>query len=353
MGDNSAMGRIIDKFLLVGDKFIPEMHLKQPGLNGTMFTYSACRPFTRHKERINKFMKTGDTRYIYRNDLDKACFQHDAAYSDSKGLTKRTASDRVLRDKAFNIASNPKYNGYERGLPSMVYKFFDEKSQGGNIRSTLYDESPLQSILSKDYEPYIVSLKSKSVKNTQLADKLHKPIIRKFKKRKVHSAYVDKIWAADLADMQLLGKKNKGIKYLLCVVDLFSRYAFVVPLKNKGVTIVETFQKILNETKRKPSKIWIDQGKEFYNKDFKKWLVDNGIKMYFTYTEGKLVIAERFTRTFKNKLYKHMTAISKDVYYNVLDNIVDEYNNTYHGSIKKKPIEVENSDYSGYVYEFD
>ena len=105
------MNEIVNKFLLVGDKFIPEMHLKQPG-----FTYSACGPFTRNKERIEKFTQTRNTNFIYRNDLDKACFQHDMAYGKSKDLTKRTQSDKVLRDKAFKIASDPKYDGYQRGL---------------------------------------------------------------------------------------------------------------------------------------------------------------------------------------------------------------------------------------------
>ena len=109
------MNEIVNKFLLAGDKFMPEMNLKQPG-----FTYSACGPFTKNKERIQKFMETGDTNYIYKNELDKACFQHDMAYGDSKDLSKRTASDKVLRDKAFNIAKNPKYDGYQRGLASMV-----------------------------------------------------------------------------------------------------------------------------------------------------------------------------------------------------------------------------------------
>ena len=117
------MNDIINKFLLAGDKFMSEMHLRQP-----QFTYSACGPFTKHKQRIQNFKETGDTKYIYRNELDKASFSHDAAYSDSKDLTKRTAADKVLRDKAFNIAKNPKYDGYQRGLASMVYKFFDKKS---------------------------------------------------------------------------------------------------------------------------------------------------------------------------------------------------------------------------------
>ena len=104
------MNEIINKFLLVGDKFMPEMHLKQPG-----FTYSACGPFTKNKERIEKFMQTGNTDFIYKNELDKACFQH-MAYGKSKDSVRRTQSDKVLRDKAFKTANDPKYDGYQRGL---------------------------------------------------------------------------------------------------------------------------------------------------------------------------------------------------------------------------------------------
>ena len=106
---------------------MPEMHLRQP-----CFTYSACVPFTKNKE-IKKFMQTGNKDFIHKNELDKACFQHDMAYGKAKDLVRRTQSDKVLRDKAFNIASDPKYDGYQRGLASMVYKFFDKKSSGGNI----------------------------------------------------------------------------------------------------------------------------------------------------------------------------------------------------------------------------
>ena len=122
------MNEIVNKFLLAGDTFMPETHLKQPG-----FTYRACRPFTKNKERIQKFKKTLDTNYIYKNELDKACFQHDMAHGDFKDLTRRTASDKTLRDKAFNIAKNPKYDGYQRGLPSMVYKCFDKTSAGSGV----------------------------------------------------------------------------------------------------------------------------------------------------------------------------------------------------------------------------
>ena len=156
------------------------------------------------------------------------------------------------------------------------------------------------------------SLERSSLK---LADELHKPVIRKFNKRKVYSQFKDNIWGVDLADMQSLSKKNKGTKYLLCDIDLFSKYAFLVPLKDKkGTSITNAFNKIIKQSNRKPSKIWVDQGGEFYNHVFKKWLSSNDIIMYSTFNEGKSVVAERFIKTLKNKLYKHMTATGKNAY---------------------------------------
>ena len=141
--------------------------------------------------------------------------------------------------------------------------------------------------------------------------------------------------------MQSLSKKNKAIKYLLCAIDLFSKYAFVVPLKDKkGVSIVSAFNKIIKQSNRKPNKIWVDQGSEFYKNVFKKWLSSNNIIMYSTYNEVKSVVAERFIRSLKDKLYKHMTDTGKNVYYDVLDDIVNEYNNTKHNTIKMKSIDV-------------
>ena len=180
---------------------------------------------------------------------------------------------------------------------------------------------------------------------------MHKPVIKKFNKKKVYSQFKDDIWGVDLADMQSLSRKNKGIKYLLCAIDLYSKYAFVIPLKDKkGISIVNAFNKIIKQSNRrakgtsaqnvKPNKTWIDQGEEFYNHNFKKWLSDNDIIMYSNYNEGKSVVAERFIRTLKNKLYKHMTATGKNVYYDVLDDIVNEYNNTKHNTINMKPTDV-------------
>ena len=158
--DNDKLNEIVYKFLLTGDKFIPEMHLKQPG-----FT---CGPFTKNKERIQKFKETRNSRYIFRNKLDKACFQHPMAYGNFKDLVKRTASDKVLTDKAFSIAKNPKHDGYQRGLTAMVYKFFDKKS------ASLVDTSTSGNGI-------------KSRPNQQLVDELHKPIIKILKRRKVYS----------------------------------------------------------------------------------------------------------------------------------------------------------------------
>ena len=181
------MNEIVNKFLLAGDKLMPEMHLKQTG-----FTYSTCGPFTKNKERTQKL---GDTNYIYKNELDKACFQHDMAYGDFKDLARRTASEKVLRNKAFNIAKNPEYDRHQRGLASMVYKYFDKKSTGSGVNMHENNECSLD-----------------------LAEGLHKPIIIKFKKRTVCSRFKDNICGADLADMQLISKFDKGF------LDFIVRY---------------------------------------------------------------------------------------------------------------------------------
>ena len=154
------------------------------------------------------------------------------------------------------------------------------------------------------------------------------------------------IWGADLATMQLTTKFNKGFRFLLCVIDIFSKYAWAVPLKDKKfISIVNALQKLLDKLGRKPNKIWVDKGDEFYNNSFKKQLKDNDTEMYSIHKEGKSVVVERFIRTLKNKIYKYMTSASKNVYINKLDDIVDEYNNTYHRTIKIKPADVKHNTY--------
>ena len=178
------LNEIVHKFFLAGDKFMPEMYLKQPG-----FTYSVCRQFTINKETIQKFKETGDTKYIYENERDKACFQHDMAYGEFTDLAGRTAFVKVLRDKAFNITKNAKFDGYQRGLASMVHKLFDKKSKGKGVNIP-------------------------SVFNKLLAEELHKQIIRNFKKKNSLCRFKDNILGADLVDMQLIKKFNKGFRVL-------------------------------------------------------------------------------------------------------------------------------------------
>ena len=179
---NKENSDIINRFLLIGDKFMPEMHLWDPKIK----TYSACGPFTRHQQRTNKFMRDGKLSHIAKNKLDAACFQHDSAYNKYKDSVNRKQSDIVLKNKALKVATDPKVNGYQRGLACMVYKFFNERTKGSGIENKI------------------------------LAKELQQPIITNFKKRKVYSSFKDNIWGVDLGDMSLISKFNKGIKYLLC-----------------------------------------------------------------------------------------------------------------------------------------
>ena len=180
---------------------------------------------------------------------------------------------------------------------------------------------------------------------------------KKFKKIRVYSLFKDNIWGVGLADMQLINKFNKGTRFLLCVIDIFSivsKYSWVVTLKDKKcVTIVNAFQKVLGRSNRKPNKIWVDKGSDFYNSSFIKWLKGNDIEMYSTYNQGKSVVAERFIRTLKNKNYKYMTSISENLYIDKLYDIVNEYNNTYHEAIKMKPVDVKSGNYVEYNVNFN
>ena len=140
-----------------------------------------------------------------------------------------------------------------------------------------------------------------------------------------------------------------NLKYLLCAIDFFSKYTWVVPLKDKReISIINAFQKILDNSNRKPNKIWVDEGGEFYNNLLKRFLKINNIDMYSTYNKGKSVVAEKFIRTLKNKIFKHMTAVSKNVYFHVLDDIVNKYNKTVYRTIKMKPLDVTSDSYAEY-----
>ena len=141
--------------------------------------------------------------------------------------------------------------------------------------------------------------------------------------------------------MQLLSKFNKGFRFLLCVIDIYSKYAWVIPSKDKkGITITNAFQKVLDESNRKLNKIWVDKDSEFYNRSMKSFWQNNDIELYSTHNERNSVIAERFIRTLKNKIYKYMNSVSKVVYIDKVDGTVNKYNNTYHSTIKIKLVDV-------------
>ena len=164
-------------------------------------------------------------------------------YKKYKDLKRRTKSDIVLKNKAYKIATNSNYDDFQKAIASMVWKFFNKISKK--------------------------VLSGSGINDQQLANELHKTIIKKFKRRKVYSSFKDNIWGVNLADMSLISKFNKRIKYLMCLIDLFSRYAWVIPLKDKkSVSIIDVFQSVLKQSKRKPNKIWVDHGSEFYNNVF-------------------------------------------------------------------------------------
>jgi hypothetical protein len=177
--------------------------------------------------------------------------------------------------------------------------------------------------------------KKSSIKwSDELAEELHKPVIKHFRKRKVIVQGVDKIWAADLVDMQSFAEFNDGVRYLLCVIDIFSKYGWIVPLKNKtGAAVASAFEKIFREG-RKPDKLWVDKGKEFYNKDVKSL----GVELYSTENEEKSCVVERWNRTMKEKMFKYFSANSTRRYIDILGDLVDNYNNTRHSSIKMTPL---------------
>ena len=174
----------------------------------------------------------------------------------------------------------------------------------------------------------------------QLAEELHKPITRNFRKRRVISKGIGKIWAADLVEMQKYSKWNKGVKYLLTVIDVFSKYGWIVPLKDKKTESVSSaFDTIFKKSKRKPDKLWNDKGSEFISKHFKDFLKKNNIKLYHTENEEKSSIVERWNRTMKNRMWKMFSANNNTVYWDKLKDLVDDYNNTKNSSIKMTPTE--------------
>ena len=236
---------------------MPEMHLRQP-----RFTYSFYEPLQKKQNKITKIQRNRRFRYMYRNELDKVCFQHDMTYGDFKDLPRewRLAKHYISHWVAQSASSNPKYDGYQRGLASMVYKLCDKKA--GQTVAGISE-------------------------NQELASELHKRITRKFQKCNVYSSHWENILSADLANVWLISKYNKRVKFLLRVIDIYSKVLcyyywnfWVFLLKDrKCIIITNAFQKVLDKSGHTPNEMWADQGSEFYKRSMKSCLYNNGIKM--------------------------------------------------------------------------
>ena len=246
------------------------------------------------------------------NRIDKAAYHHDICYlKNNDTATRNNVCDKNMLKEMKDIYNPTLRERMERGLVSTLIG--TKKRFGWGVTTGT---------------GYI-----KKKKFSVLAEELHKPVKRKFKKRRVMVNGIDKIWAADLADMKVLSKDNDGVNFLLLVIDTFSKYGWIVPLKNKkGKTVAEALKNIFEE--RKPEKLWTDKGTEFYNKDVKKL-----IEIYSTENEEKSSIVERWIRTMKEKMWKYFTDNNTYNYMNVLPDLVKDYNNTVHSSIKMTPIE--------------
>ena len=212
-------------------------------------------------------------------------------------------------DRAIQIAQDESIDGYQRSLSAMVYKFFEKKIQMGQ-----------------------------GTWNEDLAEELHKPVRRSFQRRRVITYSIDDVWGADLVDMREWKGHNKGYNHLLTVIDVLSKYAWGVPLKDKrGETVTEALSSIINESGRKPDNLWVDEGGEFYNKVMKAYLAKNDINMYSTYSENKSAVVERFNRTLKTNMWRQFTADNTRHWIGMLPELFKKYNESVHSSTRLSP----------------
>ncbi|WAQ95239.1 YMD3-like protein [Mya arenaria] len=258
-----------------------EMHL--PGHNFT-------GPGTNLNKRLNKDM-TPKPWNVPINRVDNAAYHHDVCYAKNKDTEMDGIYNPSLRER------------FDR---SIVQKIIGTKMNFGMGVKQL----------------------KKIVWTNQLANELHKPVNTKFQKRIVYAKDIDEIWASDLIDMQSFSREKKNVKFLLTVIDVFSKYGWMIPLKDKtGKSVADALKQILKE--RRPKKKWVDKGKEFYNKD-----VQNLVEIYSTENEEKSSVVERWNRTIKEKMWKYFSANSTNKYIDILNDLVDQYNDTKHSSIK-------------------
>ena len=248
-------------------------------------------------------------RYIQKpsGKTDAICAQHDVDYTLAKNLKDKHIAD----EKMIKAINELPYNQQQYGTFLVKNIIKSKKTLGLGVENN----------------------------NKILSEELHKPKRKNYTRRKIIVNHIDEIFAADLVEMQKFAKLNKGYRYLLTCIDIFSKFAWVIPLKDKkGITIKNALEKIFNE--RKPKFLWTDKGKEFYNKQVQDLLNENNIKLYSTNnSEIKSAVIERFNRTFKNMMYRKFTENNNTIFYNILDELVNNYNNKYHSTIKMTPIE--------------
>lgn len=276
------------------------MPLKNWHLPGHKYT----GPFTELEKRLDENDNPLPGYEPY-NQIDEIAMKHDICYRDNDN---RKECDKEMLDR----------------LNSVKTKGIREKVDYALVKPVIWLKYKLGFGLQSDAE----------------ASELHAPIRRKFKRRRVFVYNIDDIWSADLKDMQLLAKQNKHYKYILTVIDLFSKYAYAVPLKSKSAPeIVNAFQRLFKTSGRRPGKLWTDAGTEFTNNSFQSFLKQNNIELYQVYNEGKACVIERFNRTLGEMIQKHLTSTNSSKYINVLQQLIDEYNGRYHTSIKMTPYE--------------
>ena len=241
------------------------------------------------------------------NKIDKVSMKHDICYRDHSTKQGRDKCDEEMISELEVLKPENIREKIDRKLVQSIMKA--KRKMGWGIKWT-----------------------------NELSDELHKPIRHKFPKRMVFSKTIDDIWAADLVEMIPFAKYNKGYKYLLMIIDVFSKYAWIFPLKTKtSAEVTAAFKKVFKSSNRIPAKLWTDDGKEFKNKTLQVLLDKNKIKIYSTENETKSSVAERFNRTIKRKMWKYFTANNTHKYINILPDLVKKYNNTYHRSIKTTP----------------
>ena len=287
-----------------------ELHLHE--LNGKKYSY--CGPNTDLKKRLNPD-GTPKPGFEPVNKVDEVCMHHDYNYQlADEGLGTRHEADKIMLDELDKL-ENKKLNWNE---------WFAKKFTKGII-----------------WTKHKLGLGIND--NLQLAKELHKPITRKFKRRRVYVSNINKIWSADIMDRQKLSKQNKGYKYLLNVIDLFSKYVYSIPLKSKSQhEVAKAFAELFLHNK--PQKLWTDQGSEFINKTFKKFLNEHNIELYHVHNEGKACVVERFNRTLGEMIQRHLTATNSKNYINKLQEFINEYNNKEHTTIKMTPLQATNPD---------